>query len=106
MFIMIVKRVARKPGKVKVSTSVLKRNGRKEKFKSGKIRKSIENAWKGSDVTKAKAKTIAFRIARRLEMRLRKSENVKSSDIRSMILAELDKEDKKLAESFRAYSKH
>ncbi|MEM5871631.1 MAG: ATP cone domain-containing protein [Candidatus Aenigmatarchaeota archaeon] len=86
-------------------TIVIKRDGSKEKFKADKIRKGIENASKRTDIDKKRAKEIAERVAKRVADYFKNRDEVRSEEIRDRVLSELDREERKIANEFRAYRK-
>jgi len=87
-------------------THVVKRDYGLEEFKKDKIRKSIERAGKKvRKLNKIKVRGIAERVCKRVADCFKDKEEVKTSEIRQMVLRELEKEDKRLAEEFRIYSK-
>jgi transcriptional regulator NrdR family protein len=86
-------------------TTVIKRNGRREKFKRDKISKGIERASRRAEIDSKKAKEIATRVAKRVEDYFRSRDEVDSSDIRDRVLSELDREERRIASEFRSHRK-
>ncbi|MFH1237465.1 MAG: ATP cone domain-containing protein [Candidatus Aenigmatarchaeota archaeon] len=88
-----------------MATNVIKKNMKKEKFSSKKIAKGIEEASRRAKLKGFKAKHIASKITRRVEKEFSKCAEIRTSEIRTCVLNELEKEDKKAAEEFRSYRK-
>jgi transcriptional regulator NrdR family protein len=86
-------------------TMVIKRDGAAENFSRDKIRRGIESAAKRVKLDKSKMKDIADKVSRNVESHFRDRDEVKSSDIRSRVLSELEREEKKVAKEFRAFRK-
>ena len=86
-------------------TIVIKRNGRREKFKREKISKGIERASKRAEIASKKAKEIATRVAKRVEDYFKSRDEVDSSDIRDRVMSELDREERRIASEFRSHKK-
>jgi transcriptional regulator NrdR family protein len=84
-------------------TTVIKRDGRRENFKKDKIRKGIENASKRVKIDKKRAKEIADRVARNVEDYFRARDEIRSEDIRDRVLNELNREERKIADEFKAH---
>jgi|YelNatPaOPRAMG01_1025707.scaffolds.fasta_scaffold180916_2 transcriptional repressor NrdR len=86
-------------------TIVIKRDGSREKFDRKKIARGIEKASMRTDVDKKRVKEIAERIAKRVEEYFKTRNEVRSEEIRNRVLSELDREERKIADEFRAYRK-
>ena len=84
-------------------TTVIKRDGRREDFRRDKIRKGIENASKRVKIDKKKAKEIADRVAKRVEDYFSTKDEIRSEDIRDRVVNELNREERKIADEFRAH---
>jgi len=84
-------------------TTGIKRDGRREDFRRDKIRKGIENASKRVKIDKKKAKEIADRVAKRVEDYFSTKDEIRSEDIRDRVVNELNREERKIADEFRAH---
>jgi transcriptional regulator NrdR family protein len=84
-------------------TTVIKRDGRRENFRRDKIRKGIENASKRVKIDKKRAKEIADRVAKRVEDYFSTRDEIRSDDIRDRVLNELSREERRIADEFRAH---
>jgi len=100
-----MKTIAKKFVKRRFTVRVVKKDGKTEKFKAGKIAKGVERAAEYAGKNRVKFRIIGGRIARDVERRFRKAQEVRSSEIRNMVLAELEKEDKSVADEFRDFIK-
>jgi transcriptional regulator NrdR family protein len=85
--------------------SVIKRDGKREKFKKGKIKKGILEAAKRADVSKDRANEVAERVAAKIENEARKVAEIRSSEIRDKVLSALEDEEASIADEFRNYKK-
>ncbi len=86
-------------------TIVLKRDGASEDFSRDKIRRGIESAARRAKIDQKRSREISDRVARSVEDHFNDREEVRSSDIRSRIVSELDRESKSLAKEFRSFRK-
>ncbi|MFH1978018.1 MAG: ATP cone domain-containing protein [Candidatus Aenigmatarchaeota archaeon] len=84
---------------------VIKRDDKREDFNNNKVRKAIEEAAKRTDVDNDRTKEIVDKVAKDVEENFKDKDEVKSADIRERILERLNKEEKKVANSFRDYKK-
>gem|GEM_PF-2398818 len=84
---------------------VVKRDDRREDFKRDKIRRGIERAADRVKVDKKRAKEMADRIAKDVEKNFRNRDEVRSEDIRNRVLEALDRDERRVADSFREFRK-
>ncbi len=82
---------------------VVKRDERRESFDRDKLRKGIERAAERAKIDKARARKIADSVVKDVENNFRKSNDVRSTDIRDRVLDRLNKEERKVADSFRNF---
>lgn len=86
-------------------TKIVKKDDRKEDFERDKIRRGIERAADRVKVDKKKAKEMADRISRDVENNFRDRDEVRSKDIKNRVLEALDRDEKRVADAFRAFRK-
>lgn len=84
---------------------VVKRDEERENFDRNKIRVGIERAAKRAKVDKDRVKKIADKVARDVENSFRDRDEIRSADIREKVLEALNREDRKIADEFRAFRK-
>ena len=86
-------------------TVVIKRDSRREDFSRDKIRRSVENAAKRVKLDSSRSRDIADKIARNVEEHFRSRNEIRAADIRSRVLSELNKEEKRIAKEFVSFRK-
>jgi transcriptional repressor NrdR len=84
---------------------VVKRDEKRENFDRNKIRAGIERAAKRANVDKDRVKKIADKVARDVENSFRDRDEIRSADIREKVLEALNREERKIANEFRAFRK-
>jgi transcriptional regulator NrdR family protein len=80
---------------------VVKRDGSREDFDREKIRRGIMRAAERANVSEGRAMELADRIASMIERDARDS--LTTIEIRDRLLAELDREERAIADAFRAF---
>jgi len=80
---------------------VIKRDERREDFDKEKLKRGIVRAAERAEVKEDRARELAERIADRIEREDR--EEMKAEEIRDILLEELDREEKAIADAFRAH---
>ncbi len=84
---------------------VVKKDERRESFDRNKLRKGIEIAAERAKIDKARARKIADSVVKDVENNFRKRDDVRSADIRERVLERLDREERKIADSFRNFKR-
>jgi len=84
---------------------VIKKDERKEEFNREKIKNGIIKAAQRTDLQEDRINEVAEKIAAKVEEELKDKEEVRSSEIKEIVLRELDAEEKTIADEFRAYQK-
>ncbi len=97
---LIFKAVIKILGMVKV---VLKKDERREDFDREKLRRGVMRAAERAEIDEARAKELADKVADKVEVQER--EEMKAEDIRNILLEELDREERAIADAFRAFKK-
>lgn len=101
-----VARVERRPSlfedtSFRGAIQVVKRDGNREDFDREKIRRGIMRAAMRTDVDQARANELAERITSMIERDAR--DGIRTEEIRDTLLRELDREERKIADAFRAF---
>ena len=86
-------------------TRVIKRNGRREAFSVRKLRKSISSAARESDITVKRAREVVRDISRATTATARKRNEIRSRDLRAMVLRKLDATEPAVSRAWRRYDK-
>ena len=84
-------------------SNVTKRDGSTEPFDAQKIRSSIEKAAVGAGVGEARAQELMANVANFVLGKLEGMEEVSSSQIKEMILSELDTAEPSVSEAWRKH---
>ncbi len=84
---------------------VIKKDERREDFDREKIKSSVVKAAQRTDLEEGRVNEVAEKIAAKVEEELGDKEEVKSSEIKEIVLRELDAEEKSIADQFRSYQK-
>lgn len=84
---------------------VIKKNERREDFDREKIKSGIVDAAKRTDLEEDRVNEVAEKVTAKVEEELGDKEEVRSSEIKEIVLRELDAEEKKIADEFRSYQK-
>ena len=84
---------------------VIKRDERREDFDREKIRSGIVEAARRTDLQEDRINEVAEKVAAKVEEELRDKEEVRSSEIKDIVLRELDAEERSIADQFRSYQK-
>lgn len=101
-----VARVERRPAlfadtSFRGAIQVVKKDGSREDFDREKIRRGILRAAMRTDVDQARANELAERITSMIERDAR--DGMRTDEIRDILLRELDREDRRIADSFRTF---
>ena len=84
-------------------SNVTKRDGSTEPFDAQKIRSSVESAAKEAGVGEARAGELTANIENSVRGKLEDMEEVSSSQIKEMILSELDTAEPSVSEAWRKH---
>lgn len=82
---------------------VIKKDGTKEPFNPEKIKKSITGAAQQTDIPEERKNEVVEQVAATVIPVLEGKEEVKASEIRDIILSELDKVEPAVASAWRKY---
>jgi hypothetical protein len=80
---------------------IVKRDGRREDFDRDKIRSGIIRAAIDTSVDSIRAREVADRVAATIERNAR--DGMTTAEIRDALLRELDREERRVADSFRSF---
>jgi transcriptional regulator NrdR family protein len=84
-------------------TEVIKKDGTKKPFDSEKIRKSIAGAAQQADIPEERKEEVVFQVAGTVIPMLEGKEEMDTSDIKQVILSELDRVEPAVASAWRKY---
>lgn len=84
---------------------VIKKDERREDFDREKIRSGIIEAAQRTDLQEDRINEVAEKVTAKVEEELRDKEEVRSSEVKEIVLRELDAEEKSIADQFRSYQK-
>jgi len=84
---------------------VVKRDGKREKFDSGKIKRSIENAAREADIPEDRRKALQRTVAKNIIRSGSNDKEVRSTELRDRILLKLDSEEPRVARSWRDHDR-
>jgi ribonucleoside-triphosphate reductase len=84
-------------------TEVIKKDGTKEPFDSEKIKKSIAGAAQQADIPEERKEEVVFQVAGTVIPMLEVKEEIDTSDIKQVILGELDRIEPAVASAWRKY---
>jgi transcriptional regulator NrdR family protein len=86
-------------------TQVIKRGGKKQKFNPSKIKKSVLSAARDAKIPKAKRAKLVREVAGPVIKACKKKKSVKTSAIRSLLVARLRKKSKEAAAAWIKYER-
>lgn len=84
---------------------VIKKDERREDFDKEKIKSSVVKAGQRTELEEGRVNEVAEKIAAKVEEELGDKEEVRSNEIKEIVLRELDAEEKSIADQFRSYQK-
>ena len=84
-------------------TEVIKKSGKKEQFSPEKIRKSIAGAAQQADIPDERKDEVVYEVVGTVIPILESKEGIDTSEIKGIILGELDKVEPAVASSWRKY---
>ncbi len=82
---------------------VIKKNGTKEPFDPEKIKKSIAGAARQADIPEERKSEVAEQVASSVIPMIENREEIAASEIREIILSELDRVEPAVASAWRKY---
>jgi len=85
-------------------TEVIKKDGTKEPFSSEKIRKSIAGAAQQADIPEERKEEVVSQVAGTVIPTLESKEGIDTSEIKEIILGELDRVEPAVASAWRKYA--
>lgn len=86
-----------------MATQVIKKDGSKQPFDAEKIRRAIEGAAQEAGLPGEQASQVATQVSGIVVERAGAQEEIATSEIKSMILDELDKAEPTVSAAWRAY---
>ena len=86
-----------------MANTVIKRDGSKEPFDSGKIKNAIRAAAKGAGVEEDKANAIVEQVTISVVQAVAGTEEVATTEIKEKALAQLDAIEPSIADAWRQY---
>ncbi|WP_414469748.1 ATP cone domain-containing protein [Methanobacterium sp. ACI-7] len=84
-------------------TDVIKRNGKKEPFNEGKIRKSVKSAVKNAGFNPKEKVHVIEHASQDAARKAEKVDEIESKQIRDTILNDLEHDDQKVAQAWKNY---
>jgi len=87
-----------------MATNVLKRNGSTQPFDEGKLRKSIEAACQDAGLSPERTAEVVNQVLTVALNAAGAKEEIATSELREVILAELEKAEASAAEAWRKYA--
>jgi transcriptional repressor NrdR len=84
---------------------VIKKDERREEFDREKIKSGIIKSAQRTDLEESRINEVAEKVTVKVEGELGDREEVRSSEIKEIVLRELDVEERKIADQFRSYQK-
>jgi len=84
-------------------TEIVKKSGKKEQFSPKKIRKSIAGAAQQADIPEERKEEVVYQVTGTVIPILESKEGIDTSEIKGIILGELDKVEPAVASSWRKY---
>ncbi|OHA67331.1 MAG: hypothetical protein A3C82_01640 [Candidatus Wildermuthbacteria bacterium RIFCSPHIGHO2_02_FULL_47_12] len=86
-----------------MATQVIKKDGSKQPFDAEKIKRAIQGAAQEAGLPEDKASQVATQVSSVVVAQADAQEEIATSEIQSMILAELDKVEPSVSAAWRAY---
>ena len=86
-----------------MATNVIKRDESKQPFDEGKLKRSIEFAAQDADLTEERAQEVVDQVFPVAAEAANAKEEIATSELREIILAELEKTEASAAEAWRKY---
>ena len=86
-----------------MATQVIKRDGSKQPFDAEKIKRAIEGAAKEAGLPDDKASQVAAEVLSVVAAQANAQEEIATSEIKSMILNELDRVEPSVSAAWKAY---
>jgi len=84
-------------------TEVIKKSGKKEQFSPEKIRKSIAGAAQQADIPDERKDEVVYEVVGTVIPILESKEGIDTSEIKQIILGELDRVEPAVASAWRKY---
>lgn len=84
-------------------TEVTKKDGTKETFNSEKIKKSIAGAAQQADIPEERKDEVVYQVAETVIPMIESREEIDASEIREIILSELDRAEPAVSSAWRKY---
>ena len=89
-----------------MATNVLKRNGSTQSFDEGKLKKSIESAVKDTALSSDRADEVANQVLPVALAAANSKEEIATSELKDVILAEFEKTEVSAAEAWKKYAQN
>ncbi len=86
-----------------MAQTVIKRDGSKEPFDAGKVRRAIEDAAREAGLEDARVGEVAEQVAGAALQLAESKEEITTSELRDKILSELDSVEPSVSEGWRKY---
>lgn len=86
-----------------MATQVIKKDGSKQPFDSEKIQRAIEGAAREAGLSEDRVSQVATQVSSVVAEQTGAQEEIATSEIQSMILAELDKVEPTVSAAWRTY---
>ena len=86
-------------------TKVLKRNGKRQNFLPGKVRKGVEGAAKDAELSPKRRKELLAEVAEPVIALMKKKRTIRAVDLRKSLLGRIDRRSKKAGNAWRRFDR-
>ena len=88
---------------MKSQTQVIKSDGRRQAFDAEKIRRAVESAARDAELPEKKVRSVVEDVTKKATKEAEKKKEIRSEEIREIVLKELDKKERSVADAWREY---